>query len=135
MTTQAGSERRSGWLTFAAVVMLAIGGLRFISAISYFSSSSKVNNLSGGLFGDSLWGWGLWDLCISALALLAGWSLLRGATFGRIFGFVWGMLVIINSFLIMGVAPWYAAASLALAGLVLYGLAVTTDDEYEYGEG
>ena len=130
MTTQAGSARRPGWLTFAAVVMFAIGGLRIISAISYFSDSRKVNDLTAGLFGDSLWGWGLWDLCIAALALIAGWSLLRGATFGRIFGFVWGMLVIVESFLIIGVAPWYAAATLALAGLVLYGLAVTTEDEY-----
>jgi len=131
MTAQAGQARRPGWITFAAVVMLAIGVMRFISAISYFSSSNKVNNLTGGLFGGSLWGWGLWDLCISALALLAGWSLLRGATFGRIFAFVWGMLVIIQSFLIIGVAPWYAAAALTLAGLVLYGLSVGSADWLE----
>jgi len=130
MTTQARYARRPGWLTFSAVVLFAVAGLRLISAISYFSSSRKVNDLTAGLFGDSLWGWGLWDLCIAALALIAGWSLLRGATFGRIFGFVWGMLVISESFLIIGVAPWYAAATLALAGLVLYGLAVTTEDEY-----
>ncbi len=129
MAAQVAYGKRSGWVTFAATVMLAIAGLRFISAISYFSDSHKVNDLSGGLFGDNLWAWGLVDLCVAALALLGGLSLLKGGTFGRILGFGWGMLVIIQSFLIIGVAPWYAAAAITLAALVLYGLAVTTGEE------
>jgi hypothetical protein len=129
MSTQAAYGKRSGWVTFAATVMLAVGGLRFISAISYFADSNRVNDLSGGLFGDQLWAWGLVDLILAGLALVAGLSLLKGGTFGRLFGFAWGMIVIVQSLLIIGVAPWYAAATLALAGLVLYGLAVTTEEE------
>ncbi len=129
MATQAGYGKRSGWVTFAATVMLAVAGLRLISAISYFSDSNKVNDLSGGLFGDNLWAWGLVDLVVAALALIAGLSLLKGGTVGRLLGFVWGMLVIIQGFLILGVAPWYGAAAITLAVLVLYGLAVTTEEE------
>jgi hypothetical protein len=33
------------------------------------------------------------------------------------------VLVIVNSFLIMGVAPWFAFTMIALAVLVVYGLA------------
>ena len=127
MPTQAGSAKRSGWLTFAAVVMLSIGGLRIISAISYFSSSHKVNDLTAGLFGDSLWGWGLWDLCIAALAIFGGMSLLRGETFGRLVGYIWAVVIMIESFLIIGVAPWYGAATIALTTLVIYAIATTAD--------
>ena len=127
MSTQGGYGKRPGWLTFAAVVMLAIAGLRFISAISYFSSSHKVNDLTAGLFGDNLWAWGLIDLCIAALALFGGLSLLKGNAFGRLLGYVWGMVVIIQAFLIIGVAPWFAAGAIALAALVIYGLSATVD--------
>jgi hypothetical protein len=114
-------ERRSGWTMFAAVVLFAVGILRIISAISYFADSRKVNDLSLGLFGDNLWAWGLWDLGIAILALYGAYSLLGGGTFGKVIAYLWAVAVIVNSFLIMGVAPWYAFTMIALAVLVVYG--------------
>jgi hypothetical protein len=116
-------ERRTGWVMFAAVVMFSVGFLRIISGISYLSDSHKVNDLTFGLFGDNLWAWGLWDLGIAAVALFAGYSLLGGGGFGRVVAYLWAVLVIVNSFLIIGVAPWFAAMMIALAVLVVYGLA------------
>jgi hypothetical protein len=127
MATRAGYARPSGWVTFAAIVMFSIAFLRIISAISYFSDSSKVNDLTAGLFGDNIWAWGIWDLCIAALALFAGASLVGGGGFGRVVAYIWGVVLIVESFLIIGVAPWYAAGAIALATLVIYGLAVTSD--------
>jgi hypothetical protein len=40
--------RRPGWLTFAAVVMFSVAGLRIISGIAYLSDSNKVNDLTSG---------------------------------------------------------------------------------------
>ena len=71
-------EDRSGWLTFAAVLMFAVALVRIVSAIRYFDDGQEITNLTSGLFGDSLWAWGVWDLCIALLALFAGWSLLTG---------------------------------------------------------
>ena len=116
---------RSGWVTFAAIVMFAVGFARIISAIVYFDDSSDIANLTAGLFGDSLWAWGLWDLVIAALALLAGWSLLGNATYGRVVAYVWAVVLIVNCFMIFQLAPWYAAAAIGLATLVIYGLAVS----------
>jgi hypothetical protein len=121
-------ERLSGWGALAAVVMLSVGFLRIISGISYIADSRKVNDLSLGLFGDSLWAWGLWDLGIAIVALFAGYSLLVNGTFGKIVAYLWAVLVIVNSFLIMGTAPWFAAASIALAVLVVYGVAKASEE-------
>jgi hypothetical protein len=118
---------RPGWLTFAAWVLFAVGILRVISAISYFADSRKVNDLSLGLFGDNLWLWGLWDLVIAALALWGAWSLLNGETAGRVIGFIWAAVVMVQSFMLFTWAPWYAAASLALSLLVMYALSVSSD--------
>lgn len=121
-------ERRSGWTMFAAIVLFSVGFLRIISGISYLSDSNKVNDLTLGLFGDSLWAWGLWDLGIAVVALYAGYSLLGNGTFGKVVAYLWAVLVIVNSFLIMGIAPWFAFTMIALAVLVVYGLAASTKE-------
>lgn len=125
MSTQSYTPR-TGWVTFAAIVMLAVGLARIISAITYFDDSSDVANLTAGLFGDNLWAWGVWDLCIAALALFAGWSLLSNGGFGRVVGYVWAVVAMVNGLIVIGVAPWYAAAVIALAALVVYGLATSS---------
>jgi hypothetical protein len=129
MSTQAMEGlRRPGWLTFVAVVLISVGCLRVISAIYYFANSARINNLSYGAFGHHLFVWGLWDALIAVLALWGGWSLLNGNnTFGRIIGYIWGALVLIQSFMILGSSPWFGFAAMILAILVLYGLAVTSD--------
>ena len=121
------TARRPGWLTFAAIVMFAVGILRFIAAIYYFADSARINNLDNGAFGDHDYLWGLWDLVIAVLAVWAGYSLLRGELFGRVVAYVWAVLVIVQSFLIMFWVPWFATTMLVLAALVIYGLSVTEE--------
>ena len=128
MSTAVASERRSGWVTFAAVVLFAVGFLRIISGISYFKHSVAINNLTQGAFHSDLWAWGVWDICIAALAVLAGLSLLGGVgfltpSFGRAVAYVWAVLVIVQGFMLIGQAPWYSTVMIVLATLLIYGLA------------
>jgi hypothetical protein len=128
MSTQAYSGlNRPGWLTFAAVVLFSVGFLRVISAIYYFADSTRVNNLTVGAFGTHLFLWGLWDLLIALLALWGGFSLLSGNTFGRVIGYIWAMVVIVQSFLILGYAPWFGFGALLLAIFVIYALSASSD--------
>jgi hypothetical protein len=127
-TTQAYSGlNRPGWLTFAAVVMFSVGILRIISALYYFADSTRVASVSAGALGDHLFLWGLWDLIIAVLALWAGYSLLAGNTFGRVIGYVWAILVIVQSFLIIQYAPWFGFGAITLAIFVVYALSTTSD--------
>jgi hypothetical protein len=71
--------------------------------------------------------WGIWDLVIAALAFFAGYSLLSGNTYGRVVGYAWAVVVIIQSFLILSYAPWFGSAAIALAVLVVYALSATDD--------
>ena len=113
---------RPGWLAFAAVVMFSVGVGRVISAIYYLADSSRVNDLSLGLFGGHLFLWGIWDLIIAAIAFWAGWSLLHGEVLGRIIGYLFAGVVLVQSFLEMTYAPWYAGISAAVSLLVIYAL-------------
>lgn len=117
---------RPGWLTFASVVLFSVGCLRVISALYYFADSRRVNNLTLGAFGDHLFLWGIWDLLIAALALWGGWLLLRGDTMGRIIGYFWAGVVLVQSFMILGSASWFGFAAMLLAILVIYALSSTS---------
>ena len=123
MSDYAYEDRRSGWLEFAAILMFAVGFFRIISAIDYFADKHRLNDLAGGLFSDNLWAWGLWDLCIAALAILAGLSLLANGGFGRVVGYMFSVLIIVQGFSVVGVAPWYGAISITLGALVAYAIA------------
>jgi hypothetical protein len=128
MSTQEQVDRLSGWTALSAIVMFSVGLLRFISGISYFADSRKVNDLTLGLFGDNLWAWGLWDVGIGIAALFAAYSLLVNGAYGRVVAYLWAVLVMVNSFLIIGVEPWFAAAMITLAVLVTYGVSRPSAD-------
>jgi hypothetical protein len=125
MSTQGADARRSGWIEFTAILMFAVAFFRVISAIAYFADSYKIENLTNGLFSSHSWAWGVWDILIAAVAILAGLSLLGGGEFGRVIGYVWAVLVIVQGFVVIAIAPWYAALAITLAVLVVYGLAST----------
>jgi hypothetical protein len=107
--------------------MFSVGLARLVSALNYFGGGARVSDLTGSLYGEQLWVWGIWDLVIAALALFGGLSLLSNGRFGRFVAYVWGIVVIFQSLLIISVAPWYAFAAIALAGLVVAGLALSQE--------
>jgi hypothetical protein len=126
MTSLPETPDRPGWITFSAMLMFAVSFVRLITAIQYFGHGIQVANLTGTLFGNRVWVYGVWDLALALLALLAGMSLLVGGGFGRVLGYIWAIWVIVQSFLIVDAEPWYAVTMIALAGLVIYGLATTS---------
>jgi hypothetical protein len=128
MTTQ-DYGRRSGWVTFAAIVMFAIAFVRIITAFTYFDDSNDVNTLVGSMFSDDLWVAGLWDLVIAAFAFFAGYSLLGGGGFGRVVAYIWAVLVIVQGFLTIGFAPWWSITMILLAVGVIFGLASSGEEE------
>jgi hypothetical protein len=64
---------------------------------------------------------------IAVLALAAGFSLLSGNTFGRVIGYMWAVVVIVQSFLIIEYAPWFGFGTLLLAILVVYALSASSE--------
>jgi hypothetical protein len=120
------APNRPGWLTFAAVVMFSVGAMDLISSIYYFNDSAKINTVSGGAFGHHVWAWGLVDLVLGAVSLYGAYSLLGGHTFGRVVGYLWAGLVIVDSFMIVGYSPLFGFSMLLLATLVIYALTTTS---------
>ena len=114
----------AGWIGFAGLVILIIGGLDvFQGLIALLEDNYFVVSRSGYLAVDlTAWGWGL--VIWGALLILTGLALIRGRTWAR---WVTLVLVTVNIFGILGFLgntqnPIWALTVLTLNVIVLYAL-------------
>src|SRR5215218_8835704 len=120
--------RRPSLVTFAAVMMFALGGFHVLLAMSEFARSTWVlSRLDIELFIPSLILWGFIDLLIGLIAVYAGRSILSGGKFGWFMGYTFATVGIIRWLFYIPVAPVLAVAVIVLAMLVIYGLVKHTD--------
>jgi len=120
--------RRSGWLTFSAIVLIIAGIMRVIDAIWAFGYHGALpDDLNGALLGHSLrtYGW-LWlitgIILIAAGALVLGPSDRPSAEVSRWVGIIAAALGAISAIFVMPYYPVWALIYIAIAIMVIYGL-------------
>ena len=121
--------RRSGWLTYAAVMMFVAAGLYALWAINLWADAAWLADVSDGILGDQRWLWGLFDAGMAALFVFAGKSLLDGRDFGRWVAVVAASIGIFRWFYWMAFAPFLSLTILVMMFLVLYAVLVTWGEE------
>lgn len=114
--------RRPGMVTFSAVMMFLLGGFQLAWALTEFANASWFSDTVYGNYGGYLWLWGIVDVLIAAVAFYAGYDILRGGTFGRIFGIIIAGFSAVRWFFLLPVAPLAALIIIVLDALILYGL-------------
>jgi len=118
---------RPGWVTFAAIMLFFASGFSVVWAIIAFVQPEWLRNAYQA-YGfstqrsDSAWAWGLLDLLVAAIAVLAGVGVLRGRALAQILGLSVAGLSALRWFFFLPVAPWVALTFIALDVLVVYGL-------------
>jgi hypothetical protein len=120
-------DKRPGLITFAAIMMLVVGGFHILVALSEIVNSTWILNLTNDWIGASLLLWGLIDLGVAALALYAGIDILRGGSFGLVLGYVFAGLGILRWLVYLSATPVVGVVIIALDVLVIYGLAHHSD--------
>jgi hypothetical protein len=119
---------RPGLLTYAAIMMFVLGGFQILLAFSEFANSTWVlTRLDIEMFIPILFIWGIIDLVVGAIALYAGFSILRGSAMGLITGFVFAAFGAIRWLFYIPVSPVLAVVVIALDALVIYGLSEHSD--------
>src|SRR5215208_851437 len=120
---------RSGWLTYAAIMMFVLGGFHLLLAISEFANSTWAQSrLDIEVFIPILFIWGIVDLIIGSIAVYAGYSIMSGGTFGWIMGYIFATLGIIRWLFHIPVSPVPAVVDIALNALVIYELVNHTNN-------
>ena len=126
--------RRSGWLTFSAVVLITAGIMRVVDAIWAFGYHGAIPyGLQGALLGHSLktYGW-IW-LIIGVILIFAGAAILgpsnrTSAEVSRWIGIIAAALAAISAIFVMPYYPVWSLIYIAIAIMVIYGLSA------HYGE-
>lgn len=115
------SEKGTGWLTFAAI-MLGLGGLfGLIDGIVAVSKSSFYVASAHYVFSDlNTWGWIL--IVVGALAICASFGVLTGSQLARWTGITVAGLQAIAQLLMIQAYPFWSLCVFAIDLLVIYGL-------------
>ncbi|MBK8293770.1 MAG: hypothetical protein IPK93_02970 [Solirubrobacterales bacterium] len=121
--------RGAGRVAFAGIMLVLIGVLNVIYGIGALDNANIFVNDTRFIFSDlNTLGWVL--IVLGAFELIAGFSLLSGNAFGRIFGIIAGSLGAIGALLSIGGAyPWWNLAIFFVLIWVVHGIVVFGEDE------
>jgi hypothetical protein len=129
--------RRSGWLTFSAVVLILAGIMRVIDAIWAFGYHGALpDGLQGALLGHSLASYG-WLWLITGVILIAAGVLVLGpsdrpsAEVSRWIGIIAAGLDAIAAIFVIPYYPVWSLIYIAIAVMVIYGLSAHFSDREE----
>jgi len=118
----------AGRVAFAGIMLLVLGTLNIIYGIAALDSSSIYANDTRIVFDNlNTLGWVL--LIWGVLELIAGFSLLAGNAFGRIFGIVVGSIGAVLALFSMGDGyPFWSLGIFALSVWVVWGIIQYSDE-------
>ena len=126
------SERRSGWVTFAGILLLLSGALNVIYGISGISKSKFFNQNADYIFGNlKTWGW--ITLLIGIIQVAAAGSLWRGGLFGRVIGATAAAVAAIGALLAIPAYPFLSLAIFAMNIVIIHQIAVHGTEGREAG--
>jgi hypothetical protein len=108
-------------------MLFVLGGFHVIFALNEFANAAWIAANVYGTWGGPLWLWGILDLVFAGLIFFAGYDLLRGGTFGRMFGLVMATVSAIRWFFYLPWAPVLAMVVIAIDVLIIYGLTMASD--------
>jgi hypothetical protein len=128
------SERGTGRAFFASILLMVAGTLNIIYGIAAIDNSKFFAGQTQYVFSDlNTWGW--ITLILGIIAIIAGFSVLRGGVFGRTVGILVASISAIGALLAVGGAyPFWSLGVFALCVAVIHGLAVY-DPEPDVGSG
>jgi hypothetical protein len=111
-----------GLVAFAAIMMFVLGAFQVVWAIVEFVNAAWLSSVTYGNFSGHLWLWGILDAILAIAAFYAGYDILRGGTFGRIFGVVVACVSAVRWFFYLPASPWIAIVMIAVDIIIIYAL-------------
>jgi hypothetical protein len=116
------NEQRSGWVTFAGVMLLIAGALNVIYGIAAIGDSKFFINDSKYILSNlNTWGW--ITLIIGVIQLLAAFSLWSGNLYGRIVAIGATGLSAIAALLSIPAYPLWSLAIFAIDIVIIHQIA------------
>jgi hypothetical protein len=116
------TEHRSGWVTFAGIMLVIAGILNVIYGIAAIGNSDFFVHNAHYVFSNlKTWGWV--TLVVGVLQFLAALSLWQGGLYGRIVGIFAAALGAIAALLSIPAYPFWSLAVFALCVVIIHQIA------------
>ena len=124
---------RSGWVTFAGVMIFIVGILNAFDGLVAITQSRYIERNIGGELpitnNVKTWGWGA--LIIGILLILVALGIFSGATWARVIGIVLVGINLLFQFAYLGHYPLWSLTMIAIDIVVIFALAGSSgQDEY-----
>jgi hypothetical protein len=126
MSYQPSPSRGQTWLFFSLAMLALAGALKIVAGIAalvssdYLTTTMLIPNLA-------LWGW--FFIILGTLDLVAVYLIMAEKKNGRWLGIGLSLLSAVGWFTFMPSFPWWAAISVVIDILVIYGLVAHGDGE------
>lgn len=128
MATNNGASGWTGWIAFAGILMILRGlseaflGITALINKQYLLITGSNNQLVLSTAHTSAWGWV--DLAVGLTVLAAGFSLLHGSNWARIFAVVFTSFSFLVNMAFLGIFPVWSIVGMVVDALILYALVV-----------
>ena len=124
---------RSGWVTFAGVMIFIVGILNAFDGLVAITQSRYIERNIGGELpitnNVKTWGWGA--LILGILLILVSLGIFSGATWARVIGIVLIGINLLFQFAYLGHYPLWSLTMIAIDIVVIFALAGSSgQDEY-----
>jgi hypothetical protein len=118
-------DQHSGWLTFAAVILVLAGIMRLFDSIWAFRAKGSLDtsNSAHATLGSSVRAYGWWWLIIGILLILAGFAVLQRSQLARWIGIVAAAISTLGALAWIPYFPVWSFLYAAISILVIYALA------------
>jgi hypothetical protein len=117
-------EQGSGWVTFAGVVLIVAGVMRFFDSIWAFRFKGQLPSaLQDATFGDNVKTYGWIYLIVGIILVLAGIGVLYRGQFSRWLGIIAAAIGALSAMPWLPYYPVWSLIYIFVAILVIYGLA------------
>jgi hypothetical protein len=121
---RASAPRGTGWLTFAATLLIVSGIFKILDALWAFKYDDEVSkDVQTIVFERDLSSWGVVWLVVGVVLILAGAAVISGAEWARWVGIVVAGVAAVAFLPWIYFEPFWTILSVTLALLIVYALA------------
>ena len=115
-----------GWILFAGVMLIMLGSFQLIAGfVALFQKSyyvvTQTNNL---LVHMNYTSWGVLHICLGGLAVLAGFALMAGQMWARVYAIIVAFVSALSNLAFLSAAPVWCTIMIAVDVLVIWAVAV-----------
>jgi hypothetical protein len=111
-----------GGMTFAASIMVLIGGFQVIAGLAAIINDQFYVVARHYAFDLDVTAWGWIHLIVGVFMLLTGLALFAGRTWAAVTALVLAMLSAVSNFFFLPYYPWWALVVIALDAWVIWSL-------------